>query len=259
MTMHESHIARRALTNDEMTRITTTIAAADSTAKAVAATVTGTMAALLAPLGETLDNYSSERPLDPSRFAIPTAQWHAICEACLARADAFGGRVQASIALINMMPGSYDDPSVTVTTAPLPDQRPYEYALTVTREATDVIAAASARCAELERYYGSESREHLDAIRSWEQQLTRLFSMALGASARVSRDSDLSLLVTTSTGFTYGIIFHPDRRRCTVAGCTALIADDGTTRAHGPACPDENHTPSYPLDAPQPGTWSFHS
>ena len=83
--------------------------------------------------------------------------------------------------------------------------------------------------------------------------------MALGASARVSRDSDLSLLVNTSTGFTYGVIFHPDRRRCTQPGCTALIADDGTARTRVMACPDENHTPSYPLDGPQPGTWSFHS
>ena len=125
MTLHSPDIARRALTDAEMTRITTAIAAAGSTAKTVAATITGTLAALLAPLGETLDNYSPERPLDPSRFAIPTAQWNAICEACLARADAFGGRVQAGIVLIDMMPGSYDDPSVTVTTAPLPDQRPY--------------------------------------------------------------------------------------------------------------------------------------
>ena len=259
MTLHSPHIARRALTDAEMTRITTAIAAAGSTAKTVAATITGTLAALLAPLGETLDSYGKERPLDPSRFAIPTAQWNAICEACLARADAFGGRVQAGIVLIDMMPGSYDDPSVTVTTAPLPDQRPYEYALTVTRGATDVITAASTRCAELERCYGTGSREHLDAIRSWESQLSRLFSMAFGTSAHVSRDNDLSLLVTTSSGFTYGVIFHAAGRRCTVPGCTALIADDGTARAHGPACPDGNHTPSYPLDAPQPGTWSFHS
>lgn len=259
MTLHESHIARRALTDAEMIRITAAIAAAGSTAEAVAVAVTGTLTALLAPLGETLDSYTPGRPLNPSKFAIPTAQWHAITEACLARADAFGGRVQAGIALIDTMPSSYDDPSVTVATAPLPDQRPYEYVLTVTREATDVIAAASARCDELERWYGVGSREYRDAIRSWERQLVRLFSMALGASARVSRDGDLSLLVTTSTGFTYGIIFHPVRRRCTVAGCTALIGDDGTIRAHGRACPDENHTPSHPLDAPQPGTWSFHS
>jgi hypothetical protein len=259
MTLHPSDVVRRALTDAEMTRITTAVAAADSTANAVAATVTGTLTALLAPSGETLDSYSPERPVNPSRFAIPTAQWHAICEACLARADAFGGRVQAGIALIDLMPGSYDDPSVTVTTPPPPDQRPYEYVLTVTREATDVIAAASARCAELARCYGGGSREYLNAIQSWHAQLPKLFSMAFGASARISRDDELSLLVTTSTRFTYGIIFHPDRRRCTVPGCTALIADDGTARASGPACPEEHHTPSFPLDAPEPGTWSFHS
>lgn len=259
MSLHGSDVTRRALTDAEMINITAAIADAGSTAGTIVAAITGTLTALLAPLGETLDVYGPGRPLNASRFAIPTAQWNAICEVCLARADAFGGRVQAGIALIDLMPSSYDDPSVTVTTTPLPDQRPYKYDLTVTCEATDVIAAASARCAELERCYGGRSREYLSAIRSWEAQLSRLFSMALGTSAHVSRDNDLSLLVSTSSGFTYGIIFHAAGRHCTVPGCTALIADDGAARTRGPACPDGNHVPSYPLDAPQPGTWLFHS
>ena len=157
------------------------------------------------------------------------------------------------------MPADYDDPSVAVTAPPPDDQRPYEYVLTVTREATDVIAAASARCAELAHAYGADSPERLDAVTSWEQQVSRLFAMSLGTAARVMRDSDLSLLVVTSSGFTYGIIFHPARRHCTVPGCTALIASDGSARAHGAACPDGQHQPSYPLTAPEPGTWSFHS
>lgn len=71
--------------------------------------------------------------------------------------------------------------------------------------------------------------------------------MSLGSSARVMRDDDLSLVVTTSSGFTYGLIFRPARRACTVAGCTALIASDGTARAAGPGCcPDGQHKPSYP-------------
>jgi hypothetical protein len=41
-----------------------------------------------------------------------------------------------------------------------------------------------------------------------------------------------------------------------------VINNDGhawTYLPDDPACPDRQHAPSYPLDAPQPGTWSFHS
>ena len=157
------------------------------------------------------------------------------------------------------MPASYEDSSVTVTAPPPPDQRPYEYVLTVTREATDVIAAVSARCTDLARSYGRDSYEHVDAVMSWQAQLSTLFAMSLGSAARVSRDDDLSLLVTTNRGFTYGIIFHPAHRRCIRPGCTALLSDDGTARASGAACSGGQHQPSFPFGGVQPGTWSFHS
>ena len=259
MTQHIAPPVHSVLSDPELTEIIAAIAAADSTSQAFTAAITATLTVLLEPSGETLHDYGPDRPLDPSRFAIPASQWAAISEACMARADAFGGRAHVALDLVNLMPASYEDPSVTVTVAPLPDQRPYEYVLTATREATDVIAAASARCADLARSYGHGSREHLDAAVSWERQLSLLFSMSLGTSARVSRDSDLSLLVTTSSGFTFAIIFHPVRRHCTNPGCSAVITDDGTPRATGRACPGGQHQPSYPLSAPQPGTWSFHS
>ena len=86
--------------------------------------------------------------------------------------------------------------------------------------------------------------------------------MGFGADTRVHRDGDLSLLVTTGSGFTYGLIFHGATRRCTAGdGCTATIADDGT--AHPPwstaVIADHVHQPSFPLDAPRPGSWSMHS
>lgn len=259
MSQNPSKPVRRMLTDDEMTDVLTAIAAADSTASTIAATLTATFTALLAPFGENLADYGPGRPLDPTAFAIPSSQWAAITQACLARTDAFGGRVHAAMELVNLLPAGYEDPSATVTVPPPADQRPYEYVLTVTREATDVIAAASVRCAELARSYGRDSYEHLDAVVSWQAQLSRLFAMSLGNTARVSRDGDLSLLVTTNAGFTYGIIFHPAHRRCLQHECTALLSDDGTARAHGPACPDGQHQPSFPLTGVQPGTWSFHS
>jgi hypothetical protein len=85
--------------------------------------------------------------------------------------------------------------------------------------------------------------------------------MAFGATTQITRDGPLSLLIT-STGHTYALIFHPDPRVCTNRGCGAVIDDNGN--AHPPRtgtapCPDDQHHPAYPLDAPQPGTWSLHS
>lgn len=253
---------RRALTGTEMTSIRTAIDAACSTPEILAAALNSVFTALLAPLGESLASYSPSHRLDPGAFAIPAAQWTAITGACLARADAFGGRMQIAMELINVMPASYDDPTVTVPDAPPADQRPYEHVLTVSREATDVITAASRRCAELGRYFGEDSREYREAARSWQHHISQVFSMAFGPQTRISRDGDLSLLVSSGSGFTYGIIFHPDRRRCTCAGCKAVINDDGTAWTYSPddaTCPGGQHAPSYPLDAPHPGSWSFHS
>lgn len=253
---------RRPLTTDEMTAITTTVSNAGSPAEILTATVQALFTALLAPLGESLADYSDSHKLNPSVFAIPQAQWEAIAEACTAKADAYGTRAQIALDLVNFMPASYDDPSVTVPQVPQADYRPYEHVLTVSREAADVIAAATRHCGQLAHRYGATSPQYQDAARSWLHNLARLFAMDFGARTRVTRDGELSLLVCTSSGFTYGIIFHPDRRHCTRPGCHAVINDNGhawTYQPDAPACPDGRHALSYPLDAPRPGTWSFHS
>jgi len=259
----DTYRVRRPLTDTETRSISTAIDAAGSVPEILAAALISLFTALLAPLGESLNDYGpATRLLDPGTFAIPQTQWAAITGECLARADAFGGRAQTAMELINVMPASYDDPSVTVSAAQPADQRPYEHVLTVSREATDVIAAASRHCGELSACFGEDSREYLDAIRSWQHNISRIFSMAFGSQTRVSRDGDLSLLVSSATGFTYGLIFHPVRRRCTDDGCRAVINDDGTAWTYSPGdpvCASGQHVPSYPLDAPRPGSWSFHS
>jgi hypothetical protein len=200
---------RRALTGAEMTTIRTAIAAADSTAEILTAAVHGLFTALLAPLGESLVDYSTGCRLNPGAFAIAQAQWAAIAEACTAKADAYGSRAQIAMELINLMPASYDDPSVTVTPVPQADHRPYEHVLTISREATDVIAAATRRCDDLASHFGASSREHQEAARSWQHNLARLFAMDFGAHTRIMRDGELSLLVCTSSGFTTGSSFTP--------------------------------------------------
>jgi hypothetical protein len=262
MAQATSYRAQRALTGAEMTSVMTAINAASSTPEILVAALNTVFTALLEPLGESLADYGPTRRLDPTSFAIPFTQWTAISQACMARADAFGGRMHVAIELINVMPASYDDPSAAVPDTPPEDQRPYEHVLTVTREATDVIAAAARHCADLGRYYGQDSREYRQAVASWQHSISQVFSMAFGPQSHVSRDGDLSLLVSTGSGFIYGIIFHPERRRCTADGCQAVINDDGIAWTYSPgdaACPAGQHLPSYPLDAPHPGSWSVHS
>jgi hypothetical protein len=253
---------QRALTEPEMTTITAEIDAARDTGGILAAVVRTVFGALLATIGESLASYGPGHKLDPRQFAIPATQWTAISEACTNRASAFGARVTIALELVNVMPSSYDDPSAVIPSRPTVDHRPYEHVLTVSREATDVIAACTRHCDALARHFGEHSREHRDAASSWQRNLALLFSMDFGAATSVRRDGDLSLLVSCGSGFTYGIIFHPLPRRCTRANCTAVISDDGTAwtcRRDDLACEDGAHVPAYPLDAPAPGSWSFHS
>jgi hypothetical protein len=253
---------QRALSSAELTLTTTAINAASSSPGIVDAVVTTVFTILLGTLGERLEDYGPDRRLIPGEYAIPATQWAAIAEMAMARAARFGGRMSIALELVDVMPASYDDPLAQVPDGPPADQRPYEHVLTVSREAADVIAAASRRCADLASYFGVSSREYREAAGSWQGQLSRLFSMDFGSQTQVSRDGNLSLAVRTASGLVYGIFFHRTPRRCAREGCSVLIDDDGTARspwADSAACPDGQHAPTYPLDAPHPGTWSFHS
>jgi hypothetical protein len=148
------------------------------------------------------------------------------------------------------------------TTSTEIDTRPYTTDFTISREAMDVMQAASNYCLKLRDYYGVSSKRYTMAVETWQRQITMVFARPMGAGVRVMKDNDLSLVVSAASGFVFGLIFHGDKRHCTREGCMAFINDDGTTskyRYDSPECTDGKHEPSYPLDAPQPGTWSFHS
>jgi hypothetical protein len=116
----------------------------------------------------------------------------------------------------------------------------------------------------LASHYGPHHAYTVDAALSLVRAASRIVSWG---DVRVFRDGDLSLLCNQVTadgqlGLVFGLIFHPQRRRCTRQGCQAVINDDGSAWTYLPdhkTCPDGRHEPSYPLDAPAPGTWSFHS
>jgi len=252
---------RRALTDPELAGIFDAITAATATSEVVAATVNGIYTALLADLGHTLDTLPPQQRLDPTEFAIPTCQWKAIAAAATNRADEWGTAASVSVNLINVMPSDYDDPTVPTPTPDLPDRRPGIHHLRVSREATDVIAACTEHVIALGRHFGVDSQPYQRAATSWQWHLTRLFALGSGADTYVTPEGNLSLFISSGSGSAYAVIFHPARRVCTVAGCPAVIGDDGTatTGASRPVVADHEHQPSYPLGAPTPGEWSAHS
>lgn len=253
---------RRALTAGELTAIIGRIDAAGSTGDLLAAVIHAVYDTLLADTGLTLTSLPDGQRIDPRQFQIPTSQWEAICGAVTDRAAAWGTGAELAMELVNVLPSTYDDPGAPTPQRPDIDRRPDLLHLEVSRDAVDVIAAATRHVQALAVYYGPASPEHQAAASSWLAALARLLSLGFGADTRVHRDGALSLLVTTGSGFTYGLIFHGVTRTCTAGdGCAATIADDGTTHRLwlGAVLAEHVHRPSFPLDGPRPGSWSFHS
>ncbi|MFI6079244.1 hypothetical protein ACIA5C_47860 [Actinoplanes sp. NPDC051343] len=253
---------RQALTRDQITAIVGRLDAVEAPGQLLPVAVRAVSDALLAHDGPSAHPLPAGQQLHLRGFAIPARQWEAITAAVTSRAAAWGIAVELALELINVLPGTYEDPDAPIPDLPRPDHRPDQLQVQLSRDAVDVIAAVRHHLQTLASYYGPQSAQHLAAATSWLSCLSQVLTMTFGPSVRVVRDGTLSLLMHTSSGFTFAAIFHGDARRCTAGdGCTALIADDGT--AHAPfttaAVADHQHRPSFALDAPRPGTWSLHS
>ncbi|WP_344515768.1 hypothetical protein [Dactylosporangium maewongense] len=165
------------------------------------------------------------------------------------------------------MPSTYNDPDIAAPDLTVRDYRPDRYRIDVTRQAADEITACEQHLQTLADAYGTDSDRYRSALASWHRHLAGLFSTSRGAETSVQRDGPLSLYVTASSGFVYGVIFHGEQRRCTAPGCPAVADDDPqhpTAVIWRPAPTaasvlDHEHQPSYPAGAPQPGIWSAHS
>jgi hypothetical protein len=254
-------MARRALTAAEMQTLLAAISNATSTADLLTVAMVDLFTILLADQGTTLADFTPTDRLDPSRYAIPTVQWTALSAAIIDRAAQWGTGAELALELSSTKPATYDDPTAAVPAAPPVDYRPQVYTLELSREAIDAIAAADAHIHALATHCGRDSDTYLDALESWHTQLSHLFALGLGAHTRISRDGKLSLLVHTGSGVVCAVVFHGQHRRCTDPACGALIAEDGTASANTRTSTvlNHEHTPTYPLGAPRPGTWSFHS
>lgn len=124
----------------------------------------------------------------------------------------------------------------------------------------------------LRSHYGPSSSEHTEAAERLAHVMHTIIMAGFSNQATVSKDGDLSLFVNEGNGtYVYGIIWHGTKRGCTNEGCKAVLNDDGTAWVYSRdyrMCTDyligttpefTEHVPSYPYDAPQPGTWSVHS
>ncbi len=253
---------RRALTPDELHTIHVAIRDAQDTPDLRNAALGALYTALLADTGNSLHEMLEAGQLKASDYAIPTSQWQAILAAATRRAEAWGTAAQIGLDLaINLMPSHYHDPDAPTPDLPLPDYRPLSHRLTLSREAVDVIAACETHLSRLRTFYGQASATYQTALHSWHRNLAGLFTMNTGADTHITRDGDLSLFVRTGSGLVYALIFHGATRRCTDPQCEALLDDDGAARPrHSSASVlKHDHTPSYPVGAPRPGDWSFHS
>ena len=261
------HRVRRPLSTAELDVLRHRIDAATGTTELVHAAVTGVLDALLTDLGDSTGNYSPQSPIDPRQYAIPASQWTAIADAAVNRAHAFGTAVELGLSLVNVGPSTYDDPTVPVPDLTVRDYRPDWYRIDVSRQAADEITACDRHLQALGTFFGPDSDVYRTALDSWHRQLANLFSTGRGSVCSVQRDGRFSLYVTASSGFVYGVIFHGQRRCCTATGCSAVADDDPQdptsatwrpSRSDAPVL-DHEHQPSYPIGAPQPGTWSAHS
>lgn len=140
------------------------------------------------------------------------------------------------------------------------DTRPDTFEFFVSRQACDVIKACQERVERLGEYFGYDSPQYLKAAQSWSRQLTRLISSPILQTTRVYADGPLSLV--SNSGITFGLNFHPVKRKCVHEGCDYYLHEDGHAyhfglTADARSCGD--HVPDLPIEAPTPGDWTFNS
>lgn len=135
---------------------------------------------------------------------------------------------------------------------------PDTFTFAVSDRAVETIRDMHHHVEKLGQAFGKDSPEYREALESLAKQLAHLLTHPMRQTTTVGRDGDLSLICSADS-FVFGLIFHRTRRICTDPECHAWINDDGGAWRYNDPPKDHNHTPSYPLDAPHPGTWSFHS
>jgi len=169
-----------------------------------------------------------------------------------------------------------------------------EHVLTVTNTATQTITACGAHAQMVFDHWNAAQynqappsaenparKDAVDpsiAVRSWSSNISQMFSTFFGHASTVSKDGDLDLFVSSSSGFVYGVIFHASHYRVDVPLEDDLRLSGGTETRMGRYCPANLYDGPNPclkpvrdgscethgvlnraLALPVPGEWSFHS
>lgn len=143
----------------------------------------------------------------------------------------------------------------------------------ISAQVQQVIHTMTQHVLVISEHYGPESKAALQTASSFASVLGRMMSPSI----RLWPDSgtnNMSLSGVTASGMTFGIIWRPDWRHCTIEGCDAsgrrspsdsVLSEDvtGDIRAYRFATyqtiADHEHKWDLPSWSPTPGTWSMHS
>lgn len=253
---------RRVLTSDDLRAIHAAARAAGDPLQLLRGTLTVLAAALGEPAGRTTTSSGVDlsAPLPHlTGYTIPGSQWEALFHLITGRAQAWGLAAEIGLELAtNLLPTPDNDPDPDPAPPGLPtleDLRPVEHHLVLTRGAVQVIAACQAHLQQLASAYHPASTVYRLAADSWHTHLSGLLTGF--PDAHLSGHGPLGLLIETGGGTAWTLTYQPQVRSCTTPGCHAVVHSDGTIHAATPGAMvlDHTHVPSYPLDAPAPGTW----
>ena len=141
-----------------------------------------------------------------------------------------------------------------------------DLAVALSGPACQVLADARRQVQALGHAFGHADGRTTQAAMTLMEQTVTLLTMGFG-DLRVGRDDDLSLYVTTNSGFTCGMIFHRSYMGTSKApdGTRDLSYGAVRTHLHCFTCDEPwtigNHSKGEHdlANAPTPGTWVTHS
>lgn len=139
----------------------------------------------------------------------------------------------------------------------------YESGFTWSNTGLETYRAMAHHVATLASRYGQDSKWATEAALSFARVTTSLHQWG---NLTITKDGPLSLFARTpgTNPFVFGIIFHGIHNSCTVEGCPMYVNGETGSTYHYRRYDEikvqlHKHQWTYPVGAPVPGTWSFHS
>lgn len=145
---------------------------------------------------------------------------------------------------------------MTITTSTEVQER----TLTLHEDGRETLRRMAMHAQRIAAWFGPTSKEGVEALTSF----ARITESLLGwTPEHVYRDGPLSLYCNAG-GMAFGLFFHANHNKCTVDGCPMYRHHDTGNLYHYGLTADvkvqlHKHEWAFAPNAPQPGSWSFHS